>query len=96
MKHKKEEYLDRIVSLPHKTLMSKATCMADKLILTGEWGAKSPKDEKTMAMAAEIHTLKGQLKTNKKLGNKFKEGRKKTKKGNSKTKNKKKGCDKAK
>ncbi len=49
-----------------------------------------------MAMAAEIHTLKGQLKTNEKHGEKLKEGGKKTKKGDSKTKNKKKGGDKAK
>ena len=96
MKRKKEDYLDGITSLTHETLMSMATRTADRLILTGEWGAKSPDDEKIMAMAAEIHTLKGQLKTDKKLGDKLKEGGKKTKKGDSKTKNKKKGGDKAK
>ena len=96
MKRKKEAYLDGIMSLTHETLMSMATRTADRLILTGEWGAKSPDDEKIMAMAAEIHTLKGQLKTDKKLGDKLKEGGKKTKKGDSKTKNKKKGGDKAK
>jgi hypothetical protein len=96
MNCKKEDYLDGIVSLTHETLMSMATRTADRLILTGEWGAKSPDDKKIMAMAAEIHTLKGQLKTNKKLGDKLKEGGKKTKKGDSKTKNKKKGGDKAK
>jgi hypothetical protein len=96
MKRKKEDYLDRIVSLTHKTLMSTATRTADRLILTEEWGTKSPDDEKIMSIAAEIHTLKGQLKTDKKLGDKLKEGGKKTKKGDSKTKNKKKGGDKAK
>jgi hypothetical protein len=96
MKRKKEDYLDGIMSLTHETLMSMATRTADRLILTGERGAKSPDDKKIMAMAAEIHTLKGQLKTDKKLGDKLKEGGKKTKKGNSKTKNKKKGGDKAK
>jgi hypothetical protein len=96
MKRKKKDYLDRILALTHKILMSTATCTADRLVLMGEWGAKSLDDKKIMAMAAEIHTLKGQLKTNKKLGNKLKEGGKKIKKGNSKTKNKKKGGDKAK
>ncbi len=61
MKRKKEDYLDGITSLTHETLMSMATRTADRLILMGEWGAKSPDDEKIMAMAAEIHTLKGQL-----------------------------------
>jgi hypothetical protein len=37
--------------------------------LKGEWGAKSLNNEKIMAMAAEIHTIKGQLETEKKLGN---------------------------
>jgi hypothetical protein len=67
-----EIVLDGITSLTHETLMSMATCTADRLIMTGEWSAKSPDDEKIMAMAAEIHTLKGQLKTDKKLGDKLK------------------------
>jgi hypothetical protein len=49
-----------------------------------------------MAMAAEIQTLKGHLKANKKLGDPLKEGGKRKKKGNSKTNNKKKNGDKAK
>jgi hypothetical protein len=36
MKRKKEDYLDRITSLTHETLMSMATPTADRLILTGE------------------------------------------------------------
>jgi hypothetical protein len=95
MKRKKEDYLDGILALTHKTLMSTAMCMADRLVLRGEQGDKSLNDKKTVAMAAEIHNLKGQLKTGKELGNKLKEGGKKTKKGDSKTKNKKKGGDKA-
>jgi hypothetical protein len=59
MKHKKEDYLDGIVSLTHETLMSMATSTANRLILMGEWGAKSSNNKKIMAMAAEIHTLKG-------------------------------------
>jgi hypothetical protein len=47
-------------------------------------------------MAAEIQTLKGHLKADKKLGDALKEGGKRKKKGNSKTKNTKKNGDKAK
>ena len=39
----------------------------DWLVGKKKWGAKSPDDEKIMAMAAEIKSLKGQLKLNPKL-----------------------------
>ncbi len=39
----------------------------DWLISKKKWGAKSPDDEKIVAMAAEIKSLKGQLKLNPKL-----------------------------
>jgi len=39
----------------------------DYLKNTGQWGAKSPDDEKIVAMAAEINALKGQLKLDPKL-----------------------------
>jgi hypothetical protein len=67
MKRKKEDYLDWIMSLTHETLMSTATRTSDRLILTGEWGAKSPDVKKIMAMAAEIHTLKGSLRPTRSL-----------------------------
>jgi hypothetical protein len=60
------------------------------------WGAKSLDNKKITAMAAEIQTLKGHLKANKKLGDALIVGGKRKKKGNSKTKNKKKNADKAK
>jgi hypothetical protein len=43
----------------------------------GQWGAKTPDDEKIVAMSAQLNALKGQLKLDKKLGklvNKKKEG----------------------
>jgi hypothetical protein len=64
--------------------------------MKGIRGAKSFDNEKITAMAAEIQTLKGHLKANKKLGDALKEEGKCKKKGNSKTKNKKKNGDKAK
>ncbi len=39
----------------------------DYLKNTGQWGAKSPDDEKIVAMAAEINALKGQIKLDSKL-----------------------------
>ena len=47
--------------------MSMAKCKFDFLKTKGKWGAKSPDDEKIVAMAAEIKSLKGQLKLDPKL-----------------------------
>ena len=92
-----EDYLDgRLAGLTHETLMTSATCKYDWLQMKEIWGAKSLDNEKISAMAAEIQTLKGHLKANKKLGDALKEEGKCKKKGNSKTKNKKKNGDKAK
>ncbi len=41
--------------------MSMAKHKFDFLKTTGKWGAKSPDDEKIMAMSAEIKSLEGQL-----------------------------------
>jgi hypothetical protein len=95
--HQYEDYLDgRLAGLTYKSLMTSATRKYDWLQMKGIWGAKSLNDKKIMAMAAEIQTLKGHLKVDKKLGDALKEGGKRKKKGNSKTKNKKKNKDKAK
>jgi hypothetical protein len=42
--------------------MSMAKRKFDFLKTKGKWGAKSPDDEKIVAMAAEINSLKGKLK----------------------------------
>jgi hypothetical protein len=65
---KQDEYLDRnLSSLTHKAMMSMAKCKFDFLKTKGKWGAKSPDDKKIVAMAAEIKSLKGQLKLDPKL-----------------------------
>jgi hypothetical protein len=48
-------------------MMSMAKCKFDFLKTKGKWGAKSPDDEKIVAMAAEINSLKGKLKLDPKL-----------------------------
>jgi hypothetical protein len=84
-----EDYLDgRLAGLTHKTLMTSAMHKYEWLQMKEIWGAKSLDNEKITAMAAEIQTLKDHLKANKKLGDALKEGGKRKKKGNSKTKNK--------
>jgi len=65
---KHDEYLDgNLSNLTHEAMMSMAKCKFDFLKTKGKWGAKSPDDEKIVAMAAEIHSLKGQLKLDPKL-----------------------------
>jgi hypothetical protein len=49
----------------------------DYLKLKGKWGAKSPNNEKIVAMAAKITALKGQLKLDPKLSTIAEEGKKK-------------------
>ncbi len=53
-----------------------------------KWGAKSPDDEKIVAMAAEIKLLKGRLKLNPKLAE-IADKKDEDKKGGKKTRNKK-------
>jgi hypothetical protein len=65
---KHDEYLDgNLTSLTHEAMMSMAKRKFDFLKTKGKWGAKSPDDEKIVAMTAEINTLKGQLKLDPKL-----------------------------
>jgi len=65
---KHDEYLDgNLSSLTHEAMMSMAKCKFGFLKTKGKWGAKSPDDEKIVAMAAEINSLKGQLKLDPKL-----------------------------
>jgi len=65
---KHDEYLDgNLTSLTHEAMMSMAKCKFDFLKTKGKWGAKSPNNEKIVAVAAEINSLKGQLKLDPKL-----------------------------
>jgi hypothetical protein len=65
---KHDDYLDgSLTGLTHEAMMSMAKRKFDFLKTKGKWGAKSPDDEKIVAMTAEINTLKGQLKLDPKL-----------------------------
>jgi hypothetical protein len=62
--------------------MTSAMHKYNYLKVKGQWGAKSPDDEKIVAMSAAISALKGHLKLDNKLGklvDKNKEGGKKKK-----------------
>jgi hypothetical protein len=90
MKQKHNGYLDGTLTLTHEALMAFAKAHFDYLKNTGQWGAKSPDDEKIVAMAAEINALKGQLKLDPKLSAIAKDKKKEDKGVNkSKKKNKK-------
>ena len=68
MSNKHDAYLDgNLSTITHEALMSMAKRKFDFLKTKGKWGAKSPDDEKIVAMAAEIKALKGQLKLDPKL-----------------------------
>ena len=68
IKHHYDYYLDsKLISFTHETLMTSAMRKYDWLRQKGQWGAKSPDDEKIVAMAAQLETLKGHLKADKSL-----------------------------
>jgi hypothetical protein len=81
MKRQHEDYLDGKLTITHEALMALAKAKMDYLKLKGKWGAKSPDDEKIVAMAAKITALKGQLKLDPKLSAIAKEGKRKGNKG---------------
>jgi hypothetical protein len=62
-----DDYLDGKLALTHEVLLKMAKTKYDWLVSKKKWGAKSPNDEKIVAMAAKIKSLKGQLKLNPKL-----------------------------
>jgi hypothetical protein len=79
MSTKHDEYLDGNLSgLTHEAMMSMAKRKFDFLKTKGKWGAKSPDDEMIVAMAAKIHSLKGQLKLDPKLSTIAGEGKRVT------------------
>jgi hypothetical protein len=84
-----EDYLDGILgsTFTHEVLLTRAMRKYDYLHTKGMWGAKSPNDEKIVAMAAALTKLKGKLKLDDKLAAIKKGGG--NNKGGKKAKNKK-------
>jgi hypothetical protein len=73
-----EDYLDsKLTTITHEALMTSAKCKFDWLKTKGLWGAKSPDNEKIVAMTAAFNALKGQLKLDPKLSAIANEGKKK-------------------
>jgi hypothetical protein len=63
-----DDYLNsKLINLTHEALMTSALRKYDWLRQKGQWGAKSPDDEKIDAMADQIDALKGHLKADKNL-----------------------------
>ncbi len=91
-----DDYLDgKLAALSHESLMGLAKNKFNYLRNEGTWGAKHLDDDKIVAMAAAIESLKGQLKLAPKLAKAAENKDKKSgKKG--KCKNKKNNNDKAK
>ncbi len=89
MKRQHDDYLDGKLTITHEALLASAKAKMDYLKLKGKWGAKSPDNEKIVAMAAKITALKGQLKLDPKLSAIAEEGKKKGNKGDKGEKGKK-------
>jgi hypothetical protein len=78
IRQQQEDYLDgKLTTITHEALMTSAKCKFDWLKTKGLWGAKSPDDEKIVAMTAALNALKGQLKLVPKLSAIANEGKKK-------------------
>jgi hypothetical protein len=79
IRHQHEDYLDGKLStnITHEALMTSAIRKFDWLKTKGLWGAKSPDDEKIVAMTAALNALKGQFKLDPKLSAIANEGKKK-------------------
>ncbi len=88
-----DDWLDgKLTGITHETLMTFATHKCDNLKNKGTWGAKSPGNEKIVAMLAALNALKGHPKPDDKLGDVIKgkgKGKRKGKGSDKKTKNKK-------
>ncbi len=68
IENQQNNYLDgKLTGLTHESLRKMAKSKFDWLVNKKKWGARSPDDDKIIAMAAEINTLKGQLKLAPKL-----------------------------
>jgi len=68
IENQENDYLDgKLAGITHDALRKMAKSKFDWLVNKKKWGARSPDDDKIVAMAAEIHKLKGQLKLDPKL-----------------------------
>jgi hypothetical protein len=61
IKRKQDAYSDGTLTLAHKELIMLATNKFNLLKQEGTWGAKSPDEDKTVAMQAELTALRGQF-----------------------------------
>jgi hypothetical protein len=61
IKHKQDAYTDGKLTLTHKELIMLATNKLNLLKQEETWGAKSPDEDKIVAMQAELTTLRGQF-----------------------------------
>jgi hypothetical protein len=73
-----KDYLEgKLTTITHKAIMTSAKRKFDWSKTKGLWGAKSPDNEKIVAMTAALNALKGQLKLDPKLNTIANEGKKK-------------------
>ena len=80
MKDKQDEYFDnqaQMQNIVHEGLMAMAMEKFNYLVKRKKWGQKSMKDEKIMALHAEVAGLKEELKLAKNAADKAKNGNKK-------------------
>jgi hypothetical protein len=61
IKRKQDAYTDGTLTLAHKELIMLATNKFNLLKQEGTWGAKSPDEDKIVAMQAELSALRGQF-----------------------------------
>jgi hypothetical protein len=61
IKRKQDAYTDGLLTLMHKELIMLATNKFNLLKQEGTWGAKSPDEDKIVAMQAELTALRGQF-----------------------------------
>jgi hypothetical protein len=61
IKCKQDAYTDGTLTLTHKELIMLATNKFNLLKQEGTWGAKSPDEDKIVAMQAELTALRGQF-----------------------------------
>jgi hypothetical protein len=88
-----KDYLNgKLATLTHESLVGMAKSKFNYLCTKGTWGAKSPDDDKIIAMTATFDTLKGQLKLSPQLAAAGGKNNGKPKKGQ-KTRNKKNTSD---
>ncbi len=77
IRHQHKDYLaGKLTTITHEALVMLAKCKFDWLKTKGLWGAKSPDNDKIVAMTATLNVLKGQLKLDPKLSAIANEGKK--------------------